>query len=370
MKLLVDCHFFDYNTTEGINTYIRGLYCNLVKIAIDVDFYFVAQNMEKIKMIFGEAANIHYITLSSKNKIYRLLFEFPAIIRNYDIDVAHYQYTSPLIKNCKNVVTLHDILFKDYPKMFPLSYRLIKGFLFKLSAKRADLLLTVSNYSARQIALHYNIPFNKIGVTPNAVSEDFYSIDKNEAVDFVKSQGFEKYILYVSRIEPRKNQIALLKAYNELQLWKNNYHLVFIGRKTLPTPDLDTCYEKLPEKIKSFIHFYNQVPYSDLKLWYRAASLFVYPALAEGFGIPPIEAGAAGVPCVCSNRTAMGDFVFFGHNLVDPMDKENFKRKIMENLNRDTDDLSVIQKQIISIYNWKSIANNFYSELKKTFKLD
>lgn len=370
MKILVDAHCFDYKTTEGINTYLKGLYGELVKIATDIDFYFVAQSTDKVKKIFGTGDNIYYISLTSKNKIYRLLFEIPGIIKKYKIDAAHYQYTSPLIKNCRNIVTLHDILFEDYPKMFPLSYRLIKGFLFKLSAKRADLLLTVSNYSSRQISKHYGIPLDKIVVTPNAVSEDFYFINRDEAITFVKEHGFEKYILYVSRIEPRKNQMALLQAYNELQLWKNNYHLVFIGRKTLPTPDLDACYEKLPEKIKSFIHFYNQVPYSDLKLWYRAASLFVYPALAEGFGIPPIEAGAAGVPCVCSNRTAMGDFVFFGHNLVDPMDKENFKRKIMENLNRDTDDLSVIQKQIISIYNWKSIANNFYSELKKTFKLD
>lgn len=368
MKILVDAHCFDYNTTEGINTYIKGLYSELVNIATDIDFYFVAQNTEKVKHIFGQGDNIHYINLASKNKIYRLLFEFPAIIKKYGIDVAHYQYTSPLIKNCKNIVTLHDILFKDYPKMFPLSYRLIKGFLFKLSAKRADLLLTVSNYSARQIAQHYNIPINKIGVTPNAVSEDFYSIDKNEAADFVKSQGFEKYILYVSRIEPRKNQIALLKAYNELQLWKDKYDLVFIGRRTLATPDFDAYYEQLPEEIKSHIHIYNQVSYQDLKLWYKAASLFVYPAVAEGFGIPPIEAGATGIPCVCSNRTAMGDFKFFNDNLVDPMNLDDLKNQIIKNLKQqDKGLLSEIQKQIYSTYNWRSIASNYYVELKRYF---
>ena len=368
MKILVDAHCFDYNTTEGIKTYIKGLYSELVNIATDIDFYFVAQNTEKVKHIFGQGNNIHYINLASKNKIYRLLFEFPAIIKKYGIDVAHYQYTSPLIKNCKNIVTLHDILFKDYPKMFPLSYRLIKGFLFKLSAKRADLLLTVSNYSARQIAQHYNIPINKIGVTPNAVSEDFYSIDKNEAADFVKSQGFEKYILYVSRIEPRKNQIALLKAYNELQLWKDKYDLVFIGRRTLATPDFDAYYEQLPEEIKSHIHIYNQVSYHNLKLWYKAASLFVYPAVAEGFGIPPIEAGATGIPCVCSNRTAMGDFKFFNDNLVDPMNLDNLKNQIIKNLKQqDKGLLSEIQKQIYSTYNWRSIASNYYVELKRYF---
>ena len=67
MKILIDAHCFDYKTTEGINTYLKGLYGELVKIATDIDFYFVAHNTDKIKTIFGEAANIHYVTLSSKN---------------------------------------------------------------------------------------------------------------------------------------------------------------------------------------------------------------------------------------------------------------------------------------------------------------
>ena len=151
MKLLVDAHCFDSRTTEGINTYIKGLYSELIKIAVDIDFYFAAQNIDKLKQLFGERRNVHYIALSSKNKVYRLLFEFPIIIKKNNIDVSHYQYTSPLIKNCKNIITLHDILFMDYPRLFPLSYRLVKGFLFKISAKRTDLLLTVSDYSRRQI---------------------------------------------------------------------------------------------------------------------------------------------------------------------------------------------------------------------------
>ena len=69
MKILVDAHCFDYNTTEGINTYIKGLYSELVNIATDIDFYFVAQNTEKVKHIFGQGGNIHYINFASKNKI-------------------------------------------------------------------------------------------------------------------------------------------------------------------------------------------------------------------------------------------------------------------------------------------------------------
>ena len=366
MKLLVDAHCFDYQTTEGINTYLKGLYGELVGIAPDIDFYFVAQNVGRIKALFGEAANVHYVPLTSQNKIYRLLFEIPAIVKKLGIEWAHFQYTSPLIKNCKTIVTLHDILFVDYPQMFLWRYRLVKGAMFKLSAKRADLLLTVSDYSRRQIAKHYGISAEEIVVTPNAVSADFVQVDADEAAKFVQNQGIGKYLLYVSRIEPRKNQLAVLKAFHELDLWKKGYHVVFIGRKTLPTPAFDQYYEALADKEKERVHVFNQVSYADLKLWYKAASLFVYPALAEGFGIPPIEAGAVGVPCVCSNRTAMGDFTFFEDNLLDPEDDEALKKAIVRNLEqRDADKLNGVSQQVRSKYNWHHIAETLYRALNR-----
>lgn len=123
MRLLIDCHCFDFEISQGITTYIQGIYSELPDLAQDIEFFFVASNIGKIKRIFGERENIHYVPLVSKNKIYRLLFEIPDIIRKNNIDVAHFQYVSPLIKNCKTIVTLHDILFVDYPQYFPFPYR-------------------------------------------------------------------------------------------------------------------------------------------------------------------------------------------------------------------------------------------------------
>lgn len=364
MRLLVDAHCFDYPTSEGINTYLKGLYSELPRIAPEVDFYFAARDIAKLQNIFGNAANVHYVKLAASSKVGRLLTEIPGIIRRYRIDYAHFQYTAPLIKNCKTIVTLHDILFKDYPKMFPLSYRLSRGWLFKDSAKRADLMLTVSDYSRNRIAEHYGIPREKIFVTPNAVSEDFFHIDAERASSFAKKNGLGNYILYVSRIEPRKNQAALLRAYHELRLDTKGYDLIFIGRKTLPVPDFDNLLASLPDTEKQHIRIYNQVGYEELKLWYKAASLFVYPALAEGFGIPPIEAGAAGVPCICSNRTAMGDFMFFGKNLIDAANPEILQSAIAANLSAPAVDTCKIRSAIHSTYNWKSIAEKFHNRLK------
>lgn len=369
MKLLVDVHCFDYSTSEGINTYLKGLYCALTKIATDIDFYFAAHEVDKVRQIFGRSSNVHYVLLTEAGRVKRLLTEFPAIIRRHGIDAAHYQYTSPLIKNCFTIITLHDILFKDYPGMFPLSYRLSKDLLFKVSARRADMLLTVSEYSRDRIAHHYGIPKENIHVTTNAVSEDFFDIDWDAAVKFTHSKGVDKYLLYVSRIEPRKNQIALLRAYNELKLSEKGYDLVFIGRKTIVSSEFDNYLNSMDETVRSHVHVYNQVNYEELKFWYRAASLFVYPALAEGFGIPPIEAGAAGVPCVCSNRTAMGDFTFFGSNLIDVTDGELLKQAILSNINgSDETELKATQKAIKNKYSWDAIAVEYYKQLKSSIQ--
>ncbi len=361
MKLLIDAHCFDFPTSEGVNSYLRGLYQAIIPQAKDIKFYIADHDIDKVKSIFGTHANLSYIQLSGKSKLYRLLLEFPKIIKRYNIDAAHYQYTCPLYKNCKNIITLHDILFKDFPELFPWNYRIIKGILFKLSAKRADLLLTVSKYSQDRISTHFNIAKDKIFITPNAVDNDFYTIDQAKAQSFVLSQGITKYLLYVSRIEPRKNQVALLKAYLDLKLWLRDYSLVFIGRKTLPTEEFDKLLRSLSPEQKQNIHILNQVDFTELKYWYKAASVFVYPALAEGFGIPALEAGASGIPCICNNATAMKDYKLYGENLIDINDSNALKERIIDCLSNDYSiELQRINQIIHQTYNWSKTAKHFY----------
>lgn len=372
MKILVDMHCFDYKTTEGINTYLQGIYTELIRMSSEVDFYFVARKVKKIESIFGKHPNVHYIALNSKNKIYRLLFEIPAIIKKYHIDYAHFQYTSPLIKNCKTIVTTHDILFLDFPQYFPFLYKVTKGILFKLSAKRADILFTVSDYSKKKIVEHFHIEESKILVTPNAVGGDFQNIDKENAELFIKTKGIDKYILYVSRMEPRKNHIRVLKSYHQLELWKKGYDLVFIGKQTIAVPEFENYMQALSSDIKKHIHIFNQIPFNELLYWLRAASLFIYPSLAEGFGIPPLEAAMADTPCICSNKTAMNEYKFFNENLIDTDDEVNLNKMIEKNLfnSEYTIDHQYIKKQILERYNWRNSAQIIIEKIKQHYIQD
>ena len=246
MKLLVDAHVFD-GKYQGTRTYIEGIYTNMLRHE-DIDFFFAAHNIDNLRGIFGEAKNVHYVRLHSTNNIVRLAVEYPLIITRLGVDYAHFQYISPLIKTCKEIVTIHDLLFLDYPEYFPRSYRVKNEILFKLSAKRADLLLTVSKYSKDEIIRHFNICEDKIHITPNGVLPQ----NMGKALpDIKKKFGLYRYILTVSRIEPRKNHQMLLQAYVELKLYEQNVKLVMVGVKDLANKDFNDYYEALPPRISN-----------------------------------------------------------------------------------------------------------------------
>lgn len=355
MKLLIDAHVFD-GKYQGTRTYLQGLYSYMTK-HIDIDFYFAAHNIENIKNIFGLANNIHYIKLSSSNKIKRLCIEFPKIIKQYKIDYAHFQYIIPIIKCCKEIVTIHDILFLDFPQYFPLSYRIKNFLLFRYAANRADLLLTVSNYSKNAIIKHFNLLNKEIHITPNAV---LFQNKEFKLPDIKKIYNLDKYILSVSRIEPRKNHQLLLRAYVELDLYKKNIKLVLVGAKDLKNKIFNDYYNGLSEEIKKSILII-QTTNSELIALYKNASLFVFPSFAEGFGVPPIEAISYGCQTLCSNQTAMKEFDFLNDNFFSPYDIKELKNKIIKNLNINNtkEQIQFIDKK----YNWEKISDKFYKML-------
>jgi glycosyltransferase involved in cell wall biosynthesis len=343
---------------------LKGLYSALIPMAKDWNFYFIANDIESLKLEFGVSDNIHYVKFNSQNKYCRLLFDLPLIIKRNNIDIAHYQYISPFYKNCKTVVTVHDILFEEerFMNYFPIKYRLLNGFLFKKSAKKADFIFTVSEYSRTKISEYYNLPINKIRVTNNAVSNDFSNLA--EGVKIKKKYNLDKFLLYVSRIEPRKNHIALLKSYNELRLWEKGYKLVFIGVEDIVTEELNQYKIENIENLKSNVLWLEGIDYEELKSFYSNCELFVFPSVAEGFGIPPLEAIVMNKKVLCSNATAMIDFQLPDALTFDPFNVEELKSKMLELLDKDLAQSKVdIKKDILSRYNWERSAKCFYDAI-------
>lgn len=354
IKILVDAHIFDHSF-QGTATYIEGLYNALVK---DDSFEIVlcAQDINKLKALFVDT-KFKFIQLKSESKYRRLLYEIPSIIKREKIDYAHFQYITPLKKHCKFINTIHDLLFLDYPQYFPWSYRVLKKYLFKISAKKSDLVFTVSEFSKRQLVEHFKLDSKKVYITPNAVTPIKNPI---KAID----EEILPYILCVGRFEPRKNQIQLLEAYRDLKLSQKKYKLVFIGSKKekLEIDYFNELKSRIEPDIESFVFFKENLTKEELYGYYENASVFVFPSLAEGFGIPPLEAGALGTKVICSNQTAMKDFDFFKYSF----DPNNEKlRDIIEVALEDQEyPYKEIQTRISEKYNWDSLAKEFAKTLK------
>ena len=254
MKILVDAHVFD-GMFQGSRTYLRGLYLQMMALRPDWQFYFVAKNTKNLEDIFGSHSNTKFIELKSGNKFKRLLVELPRIIKREKVDFAHFQYIAPLQKACKYIVTTHDILFEEprFKQYFSTKYRIRNGLLFKRSAKNADVLLTVSKYSAKKIKELY-VGEQQVHVVANAVETP----NETSKVSLENQYGCKNYLLYVSRLEPRKNHAGLIKAFLDLKLHKQGYQLVLIGKKDLEDIALDKLLQKHAESLKDVLfHFEN-----------------------------------------------------------------------------------------------------------------
>ena len=161
--IFVDAHVFD-GEYQGTQTYLREMYLKILDFRRDIIVYFGAADIACINSIFGHFNNARFIQYNSKRPFNRLFIEIPRIIDHLQCTYAHFQYVIPFKKYqyCTYIVTIHDILFNDFPNEFSFLYRLQRNITFKLSAKRCDILLTVSNYSKNKISKRYNIDINTI----------------------------------------------------------------------------------------------------------------------------------------------------------------------------------------------------------------
>ncbi|MBC7523014.1 MAG: glycosyltransferase family 4 protein [Flavobacterium sp.] len=360
-KIFVDCHVFD-GSFQGTTTYLKGVYTEMIKNN-NFEFFFASNNIEIITEIFGIQSNVKYLQYYSNNKFYRLLIDIPKLIKKYKIDYAHFQYIVPPIKNCKYINTIHDVLFLEYPEYFPLTYRIKNKILFKWSAKKSDIVLTVSEFSKQSIQKHFNI--QNIQITPNAVDPVYFErYNKIEIKRQVKLQyDIDNYWLYTSRWEPRKNHHTLLQVFVENNYYKK-YSLVFIGDKAIENEKYNDYFSPLSPEIKAKILTLNKVDFLELLLLLRGADLFIYPSFAEGFGIPPLEAVAAGIPTVCSNTTAMASFNCIENNFFDPHSKQDMATVIQKTILEEMDSLKSINLK--SNYNWSHSATVLTNQIDKT----
>ena len=264
------------------------------------------------------------------------------------------------IKAKRVVTTVHDfsfILHKDFHPKERIEY-FEKNF-FKNIVK-SDMIITGSEFSKQEILERLNFDEYNVKVIYHGIDHQLFKVYDNLDLDFELPK---KFIFSVGSIEPRKNLIGLLKAYNSLDAKiKNEYKLVLAGFKGWENSEI----MELIDKDKENIHYLGFISDAELAKFYNLASLFAYPSFYEGFGLPVLEAMACGTSVVCSDSSSLpevgGDAVVY----CDPYSIEDIKEKIEMVLGDKVLQQKMIQKGLkrAKMFSWEKSAQ----EHEKVFK--
>ncbi len=316
MRIGVDCHILS-GKFQGSRTYFLNLYKTVLELDSRNEYFFFGHWNDDTP--FGQKAS--YVDFPPTSRWQRLTYQTYNTIRKYNLDLYHTNYISPLILPCKSLLTVHDILFETHPQYFNKIEVLRNKLFVKLSAKNAALIHTVSEYTEKMLESTYSVPGDKITVVPNGVDINrFNPENKNTSSDLIETKyGIKQYMLTVGRLEPRKNHVNLLLAFAKLSKKMPDVGpLVIVGQKDFGYQRLYVVINELGLSDK--VIFLENVADDVLPHIYKAARLFVYPSFAEGFGIPPLEAMACGIPVITSNTTSIPEIVSEAGTLVDPYD--------------------------------------------------
>lgn len=270
----------------------------------------------------------------------------------------------PLIKNpaTKYVVTVHDLLFCRYPHLFnPIDVQIYKSKMAR-SCREADQVIAVSEQTRRDLIEYFQIDPNKIKVVYQGVNEIFnQEVGYGKTLEVKRKYGIpDRYLLFVSTIDKRKNVQLILQALKERKDWK--HPLVVIGKQTSYQAHLKSYIDE--NDLQDKVIFLHHVSFEDLPALYKMAHVFIYPSYFEGFGIPIIEAQQMGIPVITTSGSAFQEAGGLGalygkpddvnglieniETLSDPNHRENLIEKGYRNVKRF--DQRIISRQIMEIY--------------------
>lgn len=319
-RIGVDFHTFD-GKFQGSRSHLLGLYREAISLAPDIDFHFLLAEPERLlrEESAFRAPNVRLVEMPHRPALWRLGVQLAQAQRRLDLDLLHVQYRLPFVPMGPCACTIHDILFETHPEHFPSRMRRFLSWTGRRAVHSAALLYSVSEYSRGSIAQQYGVSPDRIAVTANGVDAVRFRPGRDgEAL--VNALGLQsgQYVCTVGRIEPRKNHMGLLEAYALMP--QPRPPLVIIGQRD-PDYDVQAIFDAVRRLgLEDDVRFLEQVTDTQLPALMRHARLFVYPSLAEGFGMPVLEAMASGVAVVTSNTTSLPEVAGQAGLTVNPQD--------------------------------------------------
>lgn len=360
MKIAIEARPIKWSYGTGIGNYTYHLIKNLAELDTENDYTFLWPDRYPAPDI---PFNRNYTHYSLPKDDIREEIEIPEWLDREGADIFHLPQngfrTPEKMHHTKIIVTIHDLIPYFVPEMVRTSF--LKRFTAEMPkiVERADHITTVSETSKKDLIHLFSIDPCKITVIPSAPSEMLRPLPVEEARIYLRKKFrlAKPYILYVGGLNPRKNVAELIYAYSKIYRDLPSVCTLVIpgapGKHLFKLKQLAESLGLGEEVI--FIGFVNS---EDLPWLYNGASLFVYPSLYEGFGLPPIEAMACGIPVITSNVSSLPEVVGDAALTVNPYDTLQIAETILSVLTQKDLALTLSKKGLRHAlkYTWKTNA--------------
>jgi glycosyltransferase involved in cell wall biosynthesis len=317
MKIGIDGHTLG-SQSSGNENYCLKLLRDLAKAETNADRYVI---------YFTHLSGLPKIPVTDRFKVKRILpanpfiripLSFPLELRREKLDVFHAQYILPPWCNCRTINTIHDILFESHPEFYTRAENAYFRALIPGSARRADHIITVSQFSKKDIVSRYKVDPDKVTVVEHESRDEFRLMNSDECKEIIlRKYGIvAPFALYVGRVNPRKNLVRLVEAFSRLYRKGVRHKLVIVGKH-------DWMAEKVVQQVKNAsledaVIFTGYIDSDDVPVFYNAAEMLVFPSICEGFGLPVMEAMACGVPVITSYGSSLEEVAGGAAILIDP----------------------------------------------------
>ena len=315
----------------GVGTYTFELARALAAQAPDDDFQLVSPKRFDLAASGDHMPQNLSLVYSRPNLLERRWWSLgmPSYIRRNSIALFHgTNFEVPLRGDCPSVVTIHDLSLLLHSSTHQ-ELAVLRGRLrLPRMARRATLVITVSEAVRREVCEHLRIEPEKVIAIPLAPSPAFVRASSEVTAEVRRRLGVEaEFLLYAGTIEPRKNVITLLRAFEEvMRTTELRPQLVVAGKLGWKQNNVIRSFEE--SAFRDRIKLLGYVSDADLCALYSSCTAFVYPSIYEGFGLPPLEAMACGAPVIASAVPSV--MMNSGARVISPTDVHGLSRSIAE----------------------------------------
>lgn len=329
MTIGIDIRMLANKRKSGIEEYTENLLLHMLPIDTNIKFrLFYSSFRDNIgDYSWLNLPNVDLVDYKIPNNLLfgsARVFSRPFIdelMDGADVFLSPHFFLAPLSKRCKRVTTIHDLSFASFPEYFSARQNIWHRIEMSPSKqfKLSDKIIAVSKSTKDDLASKYDIDLEKIRVVHSGISNNIVRPTDEDLEKFGLAKGLpERFILSLGKLEPRKNVVALIRAFNLLKLQADFEDLYLVIAGTRGWLFQSIFREVAASPYRNQIILTGHVPNDDRSFYYSLASVFVYPSLFEGFGFPPLEAMRCGTPVVVSNNSSLPEVIGDAGIMVDP----------------------------------------------------